>query len=429
MTKRTKSGAIVELEIEAMGDGGDGVATAGGKRYFVPYTVPGDRVRVRVAGRRGDAVAAEVIERLADGPQRVTPPCAHFGDCGGCALQHLDDDAYGGWKRQRVFTALARRGLGDVAVEAVARTPPGVRRRATFLAVRRKRGTAMGFRAPSSHRVVELTECPLLEPSLVALLEPLAGLFTALLDPGQRAEAELALVETGIDLVLAAPREPDLSRRERIAAFADEHDLAQVSWRHGDDEEPELMVRRRPPRAVFGGVTVDLPAGAFLQPSAAGEALLVAGVMAATAGATRIADLYAGCGAFTFALAGRASVHAVEGIAAMVAAINGAAGRAGLAGRVTAEARDLERLPLLADELDGFDAVVFDPPRGGARRQAEALAVSAVATVVAVSCHPGSFARDARILVDGGYAIERVAPVDQFLWSPHVELVAVFRRR
>jgi 23S rRNA (uracil1939-C5)-methyltransferase len=428
MTRRTKSAAIVDLEIDALGAGGDGMAARDGKRYFVPYTVAGDRVRARVTGRRGDVLATEVVERLADGPGRVAPPCSHFGVCGGCALQHLDDATYDDWKRQRVVSALARRGLDEVAVAAMARTAPGGRRRATLLAIRRKHDTAIGFRAPSSNRVVPLTECPVLDASLVAFLEPLSGLFTALIEPGQWAEAQLTVVATGIDLVIAAPTEPDLAQRESIAGFAADHDLAQISWRHPDDDEPELMVRRRPAQMVFGGVTVDVPAGAFLQPSGQGEAILVAEVSAALAGASRIADLYAGCGAFTFALAGQASVHAVEGMAAMVAAINRAAGRSGLDGRVTAEVRDLERLPLLANELTGFDAVIFDPPRAGARRQAEALAESPVPLVVAVSCHPGTFSRDARALVDGGYVIDRVVPVDQFLWSPHVELVAVFRR-
>lgn len=428
MTRRTKSGAIVELEIDALGAGGDGLAVRDGKRYFVPYTVAGDRVKARVTGRRGDVLATEVIERLADGPRRVAPPCAHFGVCGGCALQHLDDATYDDWKRQRVITALSRRGLVEVVVEAMARTAPDGRRRATLLAIRRKHDTAIGFRAPSSNRVVPLTECPVLDGSLVALFEPLAGLFTGLIEPGQWAEAQLTLVATGIDLVISAPAEPDMSQRERIAAFAANHDLAQISWRHPDDGEPELMVRRRPAQMAFGGVTVDVPAGAFLQPSDQGEAILVAEVSAALAGASRIVDLYAGCGAFTFALAGQASVHAVEGMSAMVAAINSAAGRSGLDGRVTAEARDLERLPMLATELTGFDAVIFDPPRAGARRQAEALAESAVPLVVAVSCHPGTFSRDARALVDGGYVIDRVVPVDQFLWSPHVEMVAVLRR-
>ena len=427
MTPTTERGAVVELEITAIGAAGDGVAWHGGERCFVPYTLPGDRVRARITGRRGGALAAELVERLANGPHRAEPACRHFGDCGGCALQHLDDGYYADWKRQRVTAALARRGLGDVAVEALLRVAAGSRRRASLLAVRRKTGVLLGFRGRASHRVVDLGECPVLEPSLVALLAPLRGLFGDLLAPGQRAEVLVTALASGIDLVLSGP-EPGLVQRESIAAFAAGHDMARVSWRAPDGGPPEIVVQRRAAQAVFGGVAVDLPPGAFLQPSAAGEELLCGAVVAATAGARRIADLYAGCGTFSFALAREATVHAVEGDAAMAAAITVAAARAGLAGRIASQARDLDRLPLLADELAGFDAVVFDPPRAGARRQAEALAASAVPLVVAVSCHPGTFARDARILVDGGYRIERVVPLDQFLWSPHVELVAVFRR-
>ena len=427
MMPPAERGTLVELEITAIGAAGDGVASHGGDRCFVPYTLPGDRVRARITGRRGGALAAEMVARLADGPHRAEPACRHFGDCGGCALQHLDDDFYADWKRERVTTALAQRGLCDVAVEAPLRVPVGARRRASLLAVRRKTGVLLGFRARGSHRVVDLGECPVLEPSLVALLAPLRGLFGDLLAPGKRAEALVTRLGTGIDLVVSGPP-PDLAQRERLAAFAADHDMARVSWQAPDGEPPEIVVQRRAAQAVFGGVAVDLPPGAFLQPSAAGEAMLIDTVVAATAGARRIADLYAGCGAFGFALARHATVHAVEGDRAMAAAIAAAAGRAGLAGRVSSEARDLDRLPLLAGELAGFDAVVFDPPRAGAKRQAEALAASAVPLVVAVSCHPGTFARDARILVDGGYRIERVLPLDQFLWSPHVELVAVFRR-
>ena len=427
MTPKPERGAIVELEITAIGAAGDGMAVHGGESCFVPYTLPGDRVRAAITGRRGGALAAETVERLADGPRRAEPACRHFGDCGGCALQHLDDDFYAGWKRELVTAALARRGLRDVPVEAPLRVPAGARRRASILAVRRKAEVLLGFRGRRSHRVVDLRECPVLDPMLVALLAPLRVLFAQLLSPGQRAEALVTVVAMGIDLVLSGP-EPGLVEREAIAGFAADHDISRVSWRTADGEPPETVVQRRAAQAVFGGVAVDLPPGAFLQPSAAGEDALSGAVVAATAGAGHVADLYAGCGAFGFALAGHARVHAVEGDAAMAGAITAAAARAGLAGRVTAETRDLDRLPLLAGELARFDAVVFDPPRAGARRQAEALANSGVPLVVAVSCHPGSFARDARILVDGGYRIERILPLDQFLWSPHVELVAVFRR-
>lgn len=420
--------SLIELTIEELGAAGDGVAHQGGVRYFIPDCLPGDRVRARITGRRGDGFAARTVERLAEGPHRGPPACRHFNDCGGCVAQHLDDVIYASWKRQRVIDALARRGLDGVAVAPMTRTPAGERRRATLHVLRRKHDAVIGFQARASHRIVEIGECPVLEPSLVALLAPLGELFAGLLEPGGRAEVLVTLAGSGIDLLIRAPGLPDLDQRESLFAFAEARDVARIAWRAPGDDQPELIVQRRPVRVDFAGVAVDLPPGGFLQPSAAGEAALVAFVMAATAGARHVADLYAGCGALSFPMTRFARVHAVEGGAAMTAAIDGAAARAGLTGRITSETRDLDRRPLLARECDRFDAVVFDPPRAGAKRQAEALAASRVPLVVALSCNPASFARDARILTDGGYAIDRVQPIDQFLWSAHVETAAIFRR-
>ncbi len=420
--------SFVELTIEDLGAAGDGVAHHGGARYFIPDCLPGDRVRARITGRRGDGFAARAVERLAEGPHRRPPACRHFNDCGGCVAQHLDDGIYDSWKRRRVIDALARRGLDGVAVAPMTRTPAGARRRATFHVLRRKHDAVIGFQTRASHRIVEIGECPVLEPSLVALLAPLGDMFAGLLEPGGRAEVLVTLAGSGIDLLIRAPGPPDLDQREGLFAFAEARDVARIAWRARGDDQPELIVQRRPVRIDFAGVAVDLPPGGFLQPSAAGEAALVAIVMAATAEAGHVADLYAGCGALSFAMTRFARVHAVEGGAAMTAAIDRAAARAGLSGRITSETRDLDRRPLLASECARFDAVVFDPPRGGAKRQAEALAASRVPLVVALSCNPASFARDARILTDGGYAIDSVQPIDQFLWSAHVETAAIFRR-
>ena len=419
---------LVELTIESLGAAGDGVANHQGLRYYIADSLPGDRLRVRVTGRRGDGFAARTVERLSQGPHRTAPACRHFNDCGGCAAQHLDDEIYQSWKHRRVIEALARRGLDDVTVAALTRTPPGARRRATFHGLRRGRDAVIGFQARASHRIVDIVECPLLEPALVALIAPLGEMFAGLLEPNRRAEALVTLTGTGIDLLIAAPKPPNLDQRQRLIDFANHHDLPRISWSAKGDDEPELIVLRRAVQVTFGGVAVDLPPGGFLQPSAVGEAVLVATVTAATAEARHIADLYAGCGALSFALAGHARVHAVEGARAMTTAIERAAARAGLAGRITCETRDLDRRPLLAKELKRFDAVVFDPPRAGAKHQAEALAASRVPLVVALSCNPASFARDARILIDGGYAMAEVQPIDQFLWSAHVELTAVFKR-
>ncbi len=419
---------LVELTIEDLGAAGDGLASHEGVRYFIADSLPGDKVRARITGRRGDGFAAETVERLAEGPHRTAPACRHFNDCGGCAAQHLDDEIYESWKRRQVITALARRGLDGVDVAPPLRTPPGARRRATVHVLRRSHDAVIGFQARASHRIVAVRECPVLEPALTALLAPLGELFVDLLTPAARLETLITQAASGVDLLIHAKREPDLGQSQRLIDFAEQHDLARIAWRARGDDEPELIVHRRAVQVDFGGVTVDLPPGGFLQASAVGEAALAAIVTKATADAKHVADLYSGCGTLSFPMAGHARVHAVEGAAAMTAAIAGAAARAGLTGRVTSETRDLDRRPLLAKELSRFDAVVFDPPRAGAKHQAEALAQSAVPLVVALSCNPASFARDARILIDGGYAMEQVRPIDQFLWSAHVEVSAIFRR-
>ena len=419
---------LVELTVEGLGAAGDGLASHEGVRYFIADGLPGDRVRARITGRRGDGFAAETVERLKQGPHRTAPACRHFNDCGGCAAQHLDDEFYGAWKRGQVITALARRGLDRVDVAPLMRTPPGVRRRATVHVLRRKHDAVLGFQARASHRIVVIEECPVLEPVLAALLAPLGQMFEALLTPGMRVEALMTRAASGVDLLIRAKGDPTLGQSRRLIDFANHHDLARISWRARGDDEPELIVHRRAVQMDFAGVTVDLPPGGFLQASAVGEAALAAIVTAATAEAKYVADLYSGCGALSFPMAAHARVHAVEGNPAMTAALESAAARAGLAGRVTSETRDLDRRPLLAKEMSRFDAVVFDPPRAGAKHQAEALAISAVPLVVALSCNPASFARDARILIDGGYVLERVQPIDQFLWSAHVEVSAIFRR-
>ncbi len=415
-----------ELEITEIGARGDGIAMLEGERVFVPFTVPGDRVLARLGARRGDGLTARVTRLLVEGPGRTAPVCAHFGECGGCALQHLDPGHYREWKRGLLSAALARRGI-EAEVELLAPAPPNARRRVDLTALCRPQGVLLGFNARSSHRVVDMAECHILAPAILNLVPPLRDLLAALMATGERAEVVVSLTTGGLDLLLVSATALGLAGRERLAAFAAEHDLARVSHRHPKQGGPETVAELRPPRAIFGVVPVRLPAGAFLQATAAGEGLLVEAVLAGAADARRVADLYCGCGTFTFPLARTARVRAIDGLDWQVRAMERAARDAGLQS-VATECRDLGRKPLSARDLDGFDAVVFDPPRAGAKAQSEALAVSAVPVVIAVSCNPATFARDARILVDGGYGLARVLPIDQFPWSPHLELVAVFRR-
>jgi 23S rRNA (uracil1939-C5)-methyltransferase len=295
-------------------------------------------------------------------------------------------------------------------------------------AIGRRDGIVLGFRERGSHRIFQLHDCVVASPAINGALEALRTLLAAVLEPGAPAEIAVAETDGGLDVLIAWDRLPGLGALERLAAAAEAGGLARLSWQ-SPDHGVVPVVARSAPTVSFAGVVVELPAGGFLQPTLEGERLLVEAALAGLPrSAAVVADLFCGCGTFTFALAERAQVHAVESDAAALAALERAARRAGLWGRVTGERRNLEQNPVGERELARFDAVLFDPPRGGAREQARALAESAVPTVLAVSCNPASFARDARTLRDGGYALEGVVPVDQFLWSPHVELAAVFRR-
>ena len=411
----------VELTVETIGAQGDGVASWQGELVYLPFTVPGDRVAAIVDGNRGT-----VVRLVAAGPQRAEPACPHFGECGGCALQHLDAAAYRAWIGEQVAAALGRRGLDAVVVDTPVSVAPGTRRRAHFKALNTGSAVVLGYHRRQTHRLVDITQCPVLEPAIVALLAPLRAVLAQVLSPRERAGMMVTCTDSGLDVLIAAGRPVAASKMATLTAFALERGLARLCW--GDGGDIETIIVARPPRAVFGGVAVELPPGAFLQPTREGEAWLAGFVAMAVGPAKSVADLYAGCGTFSFPLARQATVSAFEEQDRAVAAISAAAAGAGLTGRLHAAARDLDRHPLSADELAAYDAVVFDPPRAGARAQAVEIAKSPVPVVVAVSCNPATFARDARLLVDGGYRLTKVIPVDQFLWSAHIELAAVFER-
>lgn len=436
---------IAEATVEGLGGGGDGIATlADGRRAFLPYAAPGDLVRATFAPARGGKLVGTVREVLRQGEGRAEPVCPHFGTCGGCTLQHLEDGLYAAWKRETVIKALARHGFVDAPVEPLVRIPPASRRRARFSARRGggdggDTGTiAIGFYARGTHRIVDIGVCAVLEPGLVALIAPLRELLVRLLTPGAKAEIAVNGTDSGLDVVIISEADPTLDQREGLVRFAAAQDLARLSWQRPPPRAgrgsapgatiPETVVERRPVRQLFSGVPVDLPAGAFLQASRAGEAALVELVTEGVGEAKRIADLFAGAGTFAFALAGRAGVHAVDASRPMAEALRHAANHSNLAHPIKVSVRDLMARPLAGDELAAFDAVVFDPPRAGAKAEARALSLSGVGRVVAASCNAASFARDARILVDGGYRLDRVVAVDQFPWTPHLEIVATFTR-
>jgi 23S rRNA (uracil1939-C5)-methyltransferase len=421
----------IELTIDSIGVRGDGVAFHQGGKVFLPFTAPGDRVRARILAKKGEGRSGEVVEILAPGA-RAKPVCRHFSECGGCALQHLTPESYAEAKLSWLIEALAQQGFQNCDIAPLRRLAPYARRRARFALARAKKGAVVGFHARTSHRIVDMRECAVLHPDLFKLVEPLRILAGEILAPDKEGAATVTLADAGVALLLDLPVAPKLAALEALAAFAEARDLAQLSYRvgigRGKASAAVPVALRRPVRVAFAGVAVDLPEESFLQASAEADTMLSGAVLGLLGEARRVADLYAGLGTFTFALAQKSVVHAVEGDGDAVKALKHAASRAHLADRVTVEERDLARLPLAPHELACYDAVVFDPPRAGSMAQSRALAASKVPVVVAVSCNPATFARDARILADGGYRLGRVQPIDSFLWSAQLELVAAFRK-
>ncbi|MEM9471545.1 MAG: RNA methyltransferase [Pseudomonadota bacterium] len=404
---------MTELTIEAMGARGEGVAHRDGARVYVPYALPGERVRADVHVDR-----ARITEVIDAAPDRMSPACGHFGKCGGCLLQHWSPPSYARWKRQLVVDALSRKGLSGIEVSPLVDAHGAGRRRVTLTVANGK----AGFSAHRSHDHVPIDTCPVLVPKLARAPEIAVALVAALkLKKTQR--VHLMASDTGVDCDLAGVDDPDLDARVRIADVAEEFDLARVC------ASGDMLIERVRPVLDVGGTAVTPPPGGFAQATAAGETALAQIVIPALARHPVVADLFCGWGAFGLRLAKTSRVLAADSdkaaIAALQAAMRGAAGLKPLIAR----AHDLMRDPLTAPELKGVTAAVFDPPRAGAARQAAELAAAeGIRTVVGVSCDAGTFARDAGILVEGGLRLDRVVPVDQFRYSAHVEMVGVFSR-
>ena len=415
--------ATLTVTIDRLGGLGDGIAEGASGRLHIPFTAPGDTVRIEDAEKN-----AAPFELLSPGPSRVEPACRHFGRCGGCAFQHLDLAVSTAWKRERVIEALSRAGLADAPVADTVAIPPGTRRRAALAAKRIAAGVMLGFTERASHRLVDLAECPVLRPELTALTVPLRELLAHLLNRGEACDVGMSLTDSGAELTIVRSRKPSLAEREALAAFAQSHDLARIAWRPAAHSEAEPISGRRTPIVRLGGYPVALPPSAFLQPSAEGEAVLTELVLQALRDDGPTVDLFSGLGTFSLPRSAQGKITAFDGDAEAIAAFGAAIRANGLSSRITAICRDLFRDPLTAAELEGFTAAIIDPPRAGAEAQSRALAESGIGTVAAVSCNPGTFARDAAILVGGGYRLELVTPVDQFPWTTHIELAAAFRR-
>lgn len=407
----------MRLTVERLGHLGDGIARGpDGTPVFVPMALPGEVVEGEVADGR-----MEGAKIVTPSPDRVRPPCPHYRACGGCALMHASDAFVARWKEDVVRTALAAQGIA-APFRSVVTSPPRSRRRATLAGRRTKSGAIVGFHGRASGTIIEVPGCELLHPGLMAALPALAEITA--LGASRKGELALALTrgDSGLDVAVSGGKPLDQSLFSALAAVAERADSARLTW------EGEVVAARRPVAQHFGTARVVPPPGAFLQATADGEAALLSAVRDAVGPARRVADLFAGAGTFALPLADLREVHAVEGDAAMLSALDAGWRQTPGLHRVTTEARDLFRRPLLPDELTAFGAVVIDPPRAGAEAQMREIAASRVAVVAAVSCNPVTFARDARLLLAAGFVLDWVQVVDQFHWSTHVELVARLSR-
>lgn len=402
--------------ITRLGAQGDGVADTETGPVFVPFTLPGEAV---TAARHKDR--AELVAVLEPSPLRVAPPCRHFTVCGGCALQHMEMSAYLAWKRDKVVAAFRSQRI-DAEVADVVPCVPASRRRAVFSARRTDKGTLLGYNRAFSHEIVDIAECPILVPEIAGELPMLRALADRVGQTGQPFHLTVTRSDSGLDVAAEGGGAIGDRERKALSNFVLRAGLARLSV------DGEIVLEPQRPQVRFGQAVVAPPPGAFLQAVAGAEDAMAALVVSHIGKAKKVLDLFAGSGTFALRLAASAQVHAVEGDAAALAALDRGFRMGSGLRQLTVEKRDLFRRPLGFKELNAFDGLVFDPPRAGAEDQSKQIARSDVPKVVAVSCNPTTLSRDLAILIAGGYQLKSVTPIDQFLWSPHVEAVALLEK-
>ena len=406
--------------IDHVGHFGDGVALADGASIYVPYSLGGETVDVLPSPGHPDRRALAHV--VTPSPQRIDPFCPHFGTCGGCAIQHWRPEAYRTWKRQLVIDTLQHAGIDCEVGELIDAHGTG-RRRMTLHARQSQQGILrVGFAAAGRHEIIAIDHCPILDPAMHGAIEAANEIAELLRPVSKPLDIQVTAADNGLDVDVRGSGPLGTALLTSLSKLAEKHNLARLT-RHG-----ELVIMRKPPVVRVGKAQVTLPPGSFMQPTALGETTLAELAFARAKGAKHIADLFCGFGPFAFRLAEKFKVSAFDSDAVAVTALQNAVKLTQGLKPIKAEARDLFRRPLMPQELRDYDGVVFDPPRQGAQAQSQQLAASRIALVVAVSCNPATFARDARILIDGGFKIDSVTPVDQFRHTPHVELVARFRR-
>ncbi len=416
-----------DLLIHELGLTGDGIHQSEQGRVYIDRTLPGDSIRAKVR-KTGGVLRGDLIEVVAHSPHRLTAPCQHYAVCGGCSLQHATEEFYRNWKVEIVRVALERQGLSPKIWHDPLFLPGGNRRRATFAATKRNSTVRLGYFRRRSHDITDITSCLVLDPLILQLRLKLETALAPALQEGKTVDVFVQSINGLSEVVITGPvgekGVPDLQMHEAAADLVQASGISRMSWRAREHDEAEVQIEIRPLQAKFGSLDVALPPLAFLQPTLVGEHALVAAVMDVLPMTGKFADLFSGCGTFTGHMLERGSVDAYESVGPAIRALNKSKGAKSL----NAVHRDLFRNPLGRDEASGYDALVFDPPRAGAEEQVKELALSKIPRLVAVSCNPVTFARDARILVEGGYVLDSVKAVDQFTWSHHVELVAAFTK-
>jgi len=418
--------ALQELTIRELGAKGDGIHQGTSAPVYVDRALPGERIKARVYRDDQDIPRGEILEILRPSPERQAAPCVHYDRCGNCTLQHLNEKYYRDWK-----VAMVKEALRDLQPEQWLETiflGRSNRRRATFATLKHDKQITMGYYRRRSREISDIDTCLVADPRLIQLRETIKPFLKPILREGKTVDVFLQLVGEEVDMVLTGFLgkfgEPDLPVQEALEVLLHLTPVSRISWRAHENEPIQVIHEKDDVIANFGGLKVHLPPFAFLQPTLDGEQALVKAVMDALPAEGKFADLFSGCGTFSGPMLARGPVEAYEMASSACQALNRASG-----GRpLKAIARDLYAKPLSVEELDRFDAIVFDPPRGGCREQVSIMAKAKTPTLIGVSCNPASFSRDARILAEGGYRLQTLQIIDQFLWSHHVEVVGVFRK-
>ncbi len=419
------------LTIESIGPKGDGIATLDGRTVYIARGVTGDKVKVEIKENSDGLLRGRILELVSGSAERITPPCQYYDTCGGCQIQHINERSYRDWKISGIKMPLARAGVEPEVWGEPVFIPNATRRRATLEAFKESKDITLGFHQLKSHEVQQIDHCLLLTPALNHLIENMKPFLVRFLKEQTPTDIQIQEIDGAVEMVIIGPLsrsgEADVTQRKIIAEMCETLNIARVGWQPRDFAPIEPVISIAPVTKKYGDMVVDISMGSFLQPSAEGEAALGSLVMEGMPRKKKqkIADLFSGCGTFTGPALKMGTVHAVEENQDAITALQTGARRVpGL----TSEKRNLDAEPLTVRELKNYDVVILDPPRAGASAQCEKLAKSTVQTVIAVSCNPATFARDAKILIDGGYKFKKLTAVDQFVWSTHAEVVGIFKR-